>query len=67
MLSLARGHVDKLVTGLSPLPHREHGTGRRQTCDRQTHFGVNYKHFFLIPFTGTKEQTSLLCDAPSVY
>jgi len=35
MLSLARGHVDKLVTGLSPLPHREHGTGRRQTFRRE--------------------------------
>jgi len=56
--------------GLSLLPHREHGTDCWQTrscCDRQTHFGANWKHFSVSLFTGTKEQTGLLCGALSVY
>jgi len=29
--------------------------------------GVNWKYSYLSLFTGTKEQTDLLCNAPSVY
>jgi len=64
MTSLCRWHVDELVTGPSLLTHGEHWTG---CCHRLTHFSANRKHFFLIPFAGTKEQTDLLCDVPSVY
>jgi len=35
--------------------------------NRQTHFGTIYEDFYLILFAGTKEQTDLLCGAPSVY
>ena len=68
--SLCRGHIDEMVIRLPVLPHHERGTGCRQTwscCDRQTHFGVYWKHSYLSLFMGTKEQLDLLCDAPSVY
>jgi len=54
------------------LPYHEYGTGCRcRPADlkllRSTHFGMNGKNSYLSLFTGTKEQTDLLCDAPSVY
>ena len=41
-------HVDESATGLSLSPHREHGTGCRQSgscCGRPLLFVVNWKHF----------------------
>ena len=41
-------HVDESTTGLSLLPHREHGAGCRHSwscCSRPLLFVINWKHF----------------------